>query len=277
MSWGGWVALPPAYLKEHDIDSLNATAGSSGVKAYLDAGMFVNFRVENSNTPEARAKFDPAAAAAIARAKLAPYAGLHSWNSTLVNSEVYDGSIYRIATNSPTWCAMAERELGFKPEFKMRNPPFELDYSALGVKQFAGVMPPCRTFDTAHWFIESGLPYYRVNAALREMVRELSPGNVVWTEPPFGGCGIFSFVDMGAAWIYDYPIGVCVANFRRLGADVRPFGKTALPTLGNGYWHRRTPYAFHPTAKEKNGASVKVRIGQSADELMEKSWMWQRC
>ena len=275
-SWGGWVSMPPEYLREHDIDSLNVSAGKTAAKSIdklVKAGMFVNFRIENSKTAAARADFDPAAAAEAARELVAPFAGLHAWNSTLVNSEVYDGSWYRTATNSPAWCAMAERELGFMPEFKMRNPPFVLDYAALGLKQFSGVMPPCRTFDSAHWFLESGLPVYRVNAALRDMVHELSPGNVVWTEPPFAGCGLFSFVDMGASWIYDYPTGVCVANFRRLGVDVRPFGKTAQPTLANGYWHRRRPSARHPTAREKNGDPIKVRIGLSADELMFKSWL----
>ena len=279
MSWGGWVSMPPSYLREHDIDGVNVSAPKKGkpkgpqVDTLADAGIFVNFRIENSKSPLAREAFNPAAAAAEARELMAPYAGLHTWLSTLVNSEVYDGSWYRTATNSPTWCAMARRELGFAPEFKMRNPPFQLDYAALGLKQFSGVMPPCRTFDSAHWFMESGLPVYRVNAALRDMVHELSPGNVVWTEPPFGGCGLFSFVDMGASWIYDYPTGVCVSNFRRLGANVRPFGKTALPTLANGYWHRRRPGSVHPTAKEKNGDPVKVRLGQSADELMWKSWL----
>ena len=279
MSWGGWVSMPPSYLREHDIDGVNVAAPKKGkprniqVDTLADAGLFVNFRIENSKSPQAREAFDPAAAAAEARELMAPYAGLHTWLSTLVNSEVYDGGWYCVATNAPSWCAMARRELGFAPEFKMRNPPFQLDYAALGLKPFSGVMPPCRTFDSAHWFMESGLPIYRVNAALRDMVHELSPGNVVWTEPPFGGCGIFSFVDMGAAWIYDYPTGVCVSNFRRLGANVRPFGKAALPTLANGYWHRRRPGAVHPTAKERNGDPVKVRIGQSADELMWKSWL----
>ena len=276
MSWGGWVSLPPAYLKEHDLDAFITGLGPktrAGIAKYIDAGLLVNFRIENSRTPEVREKFNPAAAAALARVNAAPFAGLHSWISTLVNSEVYDGSWYRAATNAPSWCEMARRELGFMPEFKMRNPPFELDYAALGLKPFVGVMPPCRTFDSARWFDESGLPVFRVNAALRDMVHELSPGNVVWTEPPYGGCGLFSFVDMGASWIYDYPIGVCVANFRRLGADVRPFGKTALPTLGNAYWHRRVPSARHPSAKEKNGSPIKVRIGQSADELMTKCWL----
>ena len=276
MSWGGWVSLPPEALKVHGLDGFISGAGpktKAAVEKYIEAGLIVNLRIENAKTPEAREGFDPAAAAAAARENVAPFAGLHSWITTLVNSEVYDGGWYRTATNSPAWCAMARRELGFMPEFKMRNPPFQLDYSALGLKPFSGVMPACRAFDSAHWFLESGLPVYRVNAALRDMVRELSPGNLVWTEPPFGGCGIFSFVDMGAAWIYDYPIGVCVANFRRLGADVRPFGKKALPTLGNAYWHRRRPSAVHPSAREKNGGPIKVRIGQSADELMSKSWL----
>ena len=279
ISWGGWAAMPPEYLKEHDIDGLIVAPTSDMAKKaaqidrFVNAGLLVNFRIENAKTPEAREKFDPAAAAAAAQVKVAPYMGLHSWVTTLVNSEVYGGSWYRTATNSPAWCEMARRELGFMPEFQMRDPPFELDYTALGLKPFSGVMPPCRTFDTAHWFVESGLPVYRVNAALRDMVHVLSPGNVVWTEPPYGGCGLFSFVDMGASWIYDYPTGVCVGNFRRLGADVRPFGKRALPTLANAYWHRRRPPASHPSAKDKNGDPLKVRIGQSADELMWKSWM----
>ncbi len=278
MSWGGWAAMPPEYLKEHDIDGLIVVPPANekkraGVDSYIDAGLLVNFRIENAKTPEAREKFDPASAAAAAHAKVAPYAGLHSWVTTLVNSEVYGGAWFRTATNSPAWCAMARRELGFMPEFQVRDPPFELDYAALGLKPFSGVMPPCCTFDSAYWFVESGMPVYRVNAALRDMVHELSPGNVVWTEPPYGGCGLFSFVDMGASWIYDYPTGVCVGNFRRLGANVRPFGKRALPTLANAYWHRRRPPASHPSAKEKNGAPLKVRVGQSADELMWKSWM----
>ena len=279
MSWGGWASMPPEYLKEHDIDGLIVAPPANekkkaGVDLYVNAGMLVNMRIENARTPEARNNFDPAAAAAAAREKVAPYAGLHSWVTTLVNSEVYDGGWYRTATNSPAWCEMARRELGFMPEFRMRNPPFELNYAELGLKPFSGVMPPCRTFDSAYWFIESGLPVYRVNAALRDMVHGLSPGNVVWTEPPFGACGIFSFVDMGASWIYDYPTGVCVGNFRRLGANVRPFGKRALPTLANAYWHRRRPGGRHPYAKEKKtGVPIKVRVGQSADELMWKSWL----
>lgn len=273
LSWGGWSSLPPEYLAEHGLDSVNLPPGAL-LKPYIDAGMFVNIRLENSKTPAVSENFDLRAAAADAYTKLSPYAGLHTWNTTLVNSEVYGGSLYQTATNMPAWCAMAEKELGFKPDFTMRTGPFELDYQALGIKPYLGVLPSDRTYESAAWFVDHGMPVIRVNAVLCRLIHRLSPGNIVWTEPPYAGCGHFAAVDMGASWIYDYPTATCLSNFRRLWANARSVGRRAMPTIANGYWHRRIPRAQHPSATDKRtGQPLRVRLGQSADELMAKSWM----
>lgn len=271
MSWGGWTNLPPDYLLRHGLNAVNLQVGHGSVAAYLEAGLFVNLRLENAKSPEATA-FDLVGVANAARERLSPYRGLHLWTTTLVNSEVYDGAWMTRMKACAAWTALAERELGFPPAFEVKNPPLELDYAAMGVAPFKGVIPNCRAFASAAWFRDCGQHLYRVNAACRDVVHEISPGNLVWSEPAYGG--LFSFMDMGATWIYDYPTDLCLGNLRALGGAVRACGRRALPTLADGYWHRQIPRGRHPTATDgKTGEPLKVRLGQTADELMVKSWL----
>ena len=244
--------------------------GDKDLTMWIHSGFFVNLRIENSRA--ARTSFDLAAIKAEAREKFRAYEGLHTWRTTLVNSEVYGGAWIASATNVPAWKDWAARELGGEQVFVVRNPPLVIDYKARGLPQPNGVLTDDPVFRAVSWFLKAGMPPYRVNAVTREAVRELSPDNIVWSEPPYGGA--FDNLDGGAAWIYDYPIPICISNFRRLFARVRPIGKLAYPTVSEGYWHNQRPPACHPTVKNaKTGKPLEVRIGQSEDELEIKSWL----
>ena len=272
MSWGGWTGMPPDYLKSLGINLVNLLVSRKSPREVIESGMFVNFRVENSKAARAASTYDLAAIKADARRLLEPYEGLHTWRTTLVNSEVYGGAWIGVATNLPSWRSWAQRDLGFEPVFPVRNPPLEIDYKARGLPQPKGVLGDDPALKSVVWFERRGMPPYLVNAATREVVRELSPGNIVWSEPPYGG--VFDNLDAGNSWIYDYPVSICISNFRRLFARVRPIGKLAYPTLAEGYWHNTRPPAHHPSAKDKKtGKPLAVRIGQSADELEIKSWL----
>ena len=262
-NWGGSRSASVGYLHEIGITKIQC-GSAAAARGAIRNGFLVNLRLDNDKSAAVKA-FDAAAIARETRARIRPLAGCHAWDSTLVNTEMYYGKRWLdVGTNSPAWMAFARRELGHEGSWKVTFTPDELDYSALGRKgkPYAGVVDD-PNFASMLWFTEKGNPLFMVGGIVRRVVHELDPLNTVWSEPIMGGGGFARCFDRLADWIYDYPTAMCLYNFRRNAAAVRPWSKRYTPTLGMGYWHYRIP----PVADKKRS------ICQSADELMVKSWM----
>ena len=263
LNWGGSKSASAGYLHEIGVTKMQC-GGVPAARGAIRNGFLVNLRLDNYKSAAVKA-FDASAIVREARARLRDLAGCHAWDSTLVNTEMYYGKHWLdVGTNSPVWSAFARRELGGDGSWRVTFTPDEIDYAALGRKgrPYTGVVDD-PNFKSLLWFTEKGNPLFMVGGMVRRVVHEFDPLNTVWSEPIMGGGGFARCFDRLADWIYDYPTAMCLYNFRRNAAAVRPWSKRYMPTLAMGYWHYRIP----PVSDKKR------QICQSADELMVKSWM----
>ena len=269
-SWGGSKAASPKYLHEIGINLVGVSDVASA-RAATRNGFMVNLRYDNYRT-RAAVEFDLPRVSLEAHGRMRPLAGLYSWVSTLVNTEMYGDGRLVAATNNPGFAAYSSKELR-NPVWAAKFPPLEIDWNALGRKG-----PPRGTVDepavdSLAWFLSSGMPLYRVGGAVTKAIHALRPDVVSWSEPFYGGGGFMVNFDMGADWIYDYPAGFCAYNARAQYGCMRPLGRPYMPTLGMGYWHFRIPPAYDYSKTGKDGKHPGVKISQTADELMVKSWI----
>ena len=267
-SWGGGVGESTAFRKTMGLNCINVNAGDvQSVRACVREGFLVNLRLENSHDWKTRTK---AEIRQRAERLLSPYRNLKHWRSTLVNSEVYGAYGVVAAMSNAAWRAFATHRLGHEPEACFGFAPPALDYGKLGVAPFSGVLPTdCRSLNTLQWFMEEGDPVFRVNRLDGDVVHALRPDVTVWSEPSPSAIGL----DMLADWIYDYGTDYCLYNFRWMDAHARAQGVRFMPTLSGSYHHSWEPSGKHPQAKDKKGAPLAVRLAQSCDETMIKTWM----
>ena len=264
MSWGGSTSFAPSNLYASGLNSANMTAGtvSRGAREYLRHDVFLNWRLENSKAWQTLG-FDEEAIAASARETLAVGEGLHLWQSTLVNSEVYNANVSAL-TNNALLYARAVKALGRVPDTNTRREPEELSYKAKSIPAYQGAMPADDpTLRTIEWYWFEGFPVYAVNRANARAIHALSPDNLVWSEPSTSPVGL----DMVSDWLYDYKTETTLQTMRRHYALARAKGVLNQPTLAMGYWHTFPPSGRHPATGEE------VRLAQSCDEVMIKSWM----
>ena len=266
MSWGGNERCHMEYYPLVGVNSVNCN-GESDMRAATAAGLFANLRYENSKR-FAETDYDEAAALREARRDLARYEGLHTWATTLVNSEIYGAEVMNQATNRATFLARAARELGFAPDWRWYGGWAPgLRWKEIGGEFPEGVLGKLPAFETLRWFMRKGMPWYRANAAVREAVRGYSPDNLVWTEP-IVDCGMADFVDMMADWIYEYDENVTLSQVRHMYSGVRAAGKPFLPTVAFNYWPEQK--GFNPKVP---GCKEQTDLAQGCDEVMIKSWM----
>ena len=265
MSWGGPGCAK--FLSETvGLNGVNIWVGKSmlqEVRAAAVHDMFVNFRYENSGAPETRAG-ELKTIAEKAERILAPYAGYPLWKSTLVNSEVWGFGQAKKVWKDPDWVARATKALGHAPSYAVSdNAPTEMDYKKAGVKPYVGVIPDDEpTLATLRWMDRGGTPLYDDHLTLGKVIHRLSPDNVVWSEPHTAG-GFMECVDMGSGWYYEYSTADLLARLLGGAAATRAHGKPFQPTLAMDYWPQ--------VAAKVNGQTVD--LGQTADELMVKSWI----
>ena len=109
----------------------------------------------------------------------------------------------------------AREAIGCEPEFTFADAPSEVDFRRLGIPPLSGVIDTTKeTLKTLSWYIDAGMPVYRVNAINRDVIRTLSPGNTVWTEPVYGPGGIAHAVDMMADWFYAHSVFSVLGGLR---------------------------------------------------------------
>ena len=264
MSWGGASKLSAENFRTFGLNSYNVAAGTADreVRDYLRHDIFINYRLENSTAWDAQ-DFDGAAIAAAARATLAAGEGLHLWQSTLVNSEVY-GEDVSVLTNDQRLYERAYAGLGHAPDTRTLHAPEVLDYAQKGIAPYRGVMPDDdTTLRTIRWYEHAGVPVYAVNEADERAIHALSPRNVVWSEPSPDPWGL----DMVSDWVYNYRAETCLGTLRRQCAFASSHRRLNQPTLAMGYWHTLIPRGVHPVSGEA------VTPAQSCDEVIVKSWM----
>lgn len=267
LSWGGSKPVHSAFMRQIGLNTYNLT-DIQAMREKASEGFYVNPRVEiprkwagsgldvcnYEGLREETASF------------LAPLAGSGCWRTTLVNSEVYPTSLKAVVSNA-TFRAYAKKELGIDPDDRINN----LGEIRSGVK-LRGVIPETDpTFRTIKWFDFGGMPAYRQNLAMGEAIHALQPDNIVWSEPIFFPGGLPASVDMAADWYYECFSTRTLVTMMRDYAKVRQFGKRFMPTLGMCYYPSQG--GVHPKLKGKDGKPRSVRVTQSADELMIKSWM----
>lgn len=268
MSWGGFA--PGDFSRTMGFDTfINWSTDRLGIRNVLNAGEFANVRYENSEEWKAF-DCDFAAIGRKAAAELARYRSVYGWWGTLVCSEVYGAWALDVAKNYPSYVKLAERDLGTKPVFAVAPSPARLDLKALGLKPFTGVIGPTnaalRTFE---WFLDGHHPVVLSNGAVRDAVHALSPGNVVWTEPTWGGN--MKTVDMFADWFYSHYADVTAMDVCQVAAAQRASGRPFQPTLTT--WYTEGFGGAHPYLKDKAGRPLRVGVTQTADELKVKSWI----
>ena len=273
LSWGGPTVPAVSNLVAAGLNAANnikAGERDQVVRDYLRNDIFVNYRLENSKDWE-KLELDPRRIAKSAAKWLEPGIGLHLWATTLVNSEVYLKSMQDL-TNG-LLAAQCKAALGHDPDISLTQATWEeFDYDLKGIKPYRGIMPDDdRTLRTRRWYRGDAFKACQMNRASAEAIRRLSPGNVVWSEPNPPPAGL----DMLAAWVYDYESERVMVKLRRQRAWTRAKGVRNMPTLGMCYFSPMPPHPVgaHPTQKGKDGNPLKVKIAQSCDELMIKSWM----
>jgi len=268
LSWGGVKPVSSAFMRAIGLNTYNVT-DLQLMRQKANEGFYVNPRVE---IPSKWAKSgldtcDYEGMREETSSFLAPLAGAGCWRTTLVNSEVYPTAMAS-ALKNPRWVKEATAALGHAPDGRVSN----LGELRNGWRA-AGVFPETNeTFRTQKWFDFDGMPAYRQNKAMAEAIHALAPGNLVWSEPIFFPGGLSASVDMCADWLYEYFTTRTLVDMRKMYGRTRQHDKAFMPTLGMCYYPSQG--GVHPTLLDKKtGKPRSVRVTQSADELMIKSWM----
>lgn len=264
-SWGGWKPIREEFLDLLGVNAVNCETRID-VRRHAMRGVFTNIRYENSRKQDVWG-YDWKAMAEKAGEDLSYAQGLHTWVSTLVNSEVYGAGKAAEPSRIGWYAEMARREIGCEPEWSFLDGTDEVHYGKLKEKPPRGIVDGRhRTLKTLYWFMDVGMPTYRLNAELTKVVHGLSPDNTVWTEPLSSVGGIGKHVDMMADWIYEYDANVTLSQLREQYGYQRALGKPYQPTVSTYYY---------PKLRGRNPVTGKggVELCQSADEVMVKSWM----
>ena len=272
VSWGGFD--PGAFASTMGFDThVLWSSNPLGIRKVVNSGNFVNIRYENAREWRGvDCDFD--AIERTSEAALSRWKGLYGWWGTLVCSEVYGIWNAISAREFPSYRRLAERQLGFKPKFSIGpSHPGNVDFAELGVKPpFKGVIGHDNAaLETFRWFCDHGDPVVFSNARVKDAVHRLSPGNVVWTEPCCGTGGMFRELDGFADWYYSYSTRDVLGGLVATASPARRFNIRHQPTLTT--WYGDNYGGPHPHRLGKDGKPELVRVSQTADELIVKSWM----
>ena len=269
-SWG--PDAPIDYDIEMGFNQLMVYVGDFvGTRKLIDAGLFVNYRMENSGEWR-KYNSDWETIREIVRKRFAYAEGLHPWRSTLVNSEVYGQGTLASLTNHAPFLAACEKAIGQKPVIAITpRPPQQLDRKSQGKPPLRGVFDPKDEPDyaTFKWFAYHGHPTVLLNGVNREAIHAVDPGNVVWSEPSFGGIG--ATIDTFADWNYRWSVTETLWEYRCQYASARPYGAGYQPTLSSGYYHGSPGKGFYPGRTDAKGQPIPCGVTQSADECAVKA------
>ena len=272
LSWGGMNATSAEYCKAAGINSVNVNWDNpQQIESLTRAGLFVNIRVENSRIFSANG-YDLAEVERQTRTRLAPYRNYYNWKATLVNSEVYGSGILKDLERNAKWTAWAQqalnesigKQLGRSVELKFdqTHAPAEIPYYRDHPVPSEGIIDESDTLLTLDWFMNSGMPPYQCNQLTRDLVRELQPDNIVWSEPCMS-VGMFEHLDMAADWMYAYDLADFFRELKRSWATVQTENKKFMPTATMGYWPVLTGKI--PVAEAASLESAKTDAANSAE------------
>jgi len=262
MSWGGMGYVPPDYMNKLGINTVLVDwKNMREIKKISSAGLFLNLRVENSGSFYS-SKFDLDIIRKEAREKMLPYKGFYNWVMTLTNSEVYGAGILKGLKENQKWIDWATKQLGEAPAFNIAEAPAAVIYPKDRKAPEDGIIDPDISLKTLDWFMNTGMPPYIVNGVNAELAHELSPGNIVWSEPAMSS-GMFNNLDMGADWGYEYNPYSVLEYFKHSYARTRTAGKLYMPTVGMAYW---------PELKAKK-KDKSLNVGLTVDDLTIKCWI----
>ena len=273
MSWGGSDYTPPEYMKLAGMNTANVNSDNMREVIKISGlGLFLNLRVENQGSFYTT-MFDIPAMRKQAREMILPYKGFHNWTMTLSNSEVYSGGRLKEMRDKLTatpdegrretarkWLAWATKQLGEAPDSNIND-----EGSGIINQQSAppdGVIETNASIRTLDWFMNAGMQQYIPNGVNAELVHELSPGNIVWSEPAMSS-GMFKNLDMAADWGYEFSPYSVLEYFKSSCAMARGAGKLFMPTLSMAYW---------PGVNVKRDGK-NVTVAMTADDLTIKSWI----
>ena len=268
-SWGGSKTIHQQFMREMGVNSYNVS-GEAAVRSANDGGFFPNIRYENAGKIKSY-DFDYAALASEATNDLAYAEGLHTWVSTLVNSEVYGCSSVWNFTNCATFVDCARREIGCEPEWSYGdgvNAASIANFSKTGQTRPTGVWDgDNRTYKTLYWVLDTGMPAYRQAWANAAAIHTIAPDNCVWTEPILDPDGMGLGMDMMADWSYANNERTVLGKWRSSGGMQRAIGKPFMPTLGPGYGSGK---GRNPDAPEGSAA---ISLMQTCDNFKIESWI----
>ena len=270
MNWGGWRELPHDFLHMVGINSRNVNVGdTAGMRRFAGDGAFFPNAMYGNSWLWSRQDIDAQAIQERTKRDFAYLEGLHPWTTTLVNTEVYGTRHPQTATNHPNFHAWAEKELGFKPDYRYGTAP-----NAVFAKSCEGGLLPtgivqrgeCKSLDTLVWICEKGMFPYLIDTETRTAIREIDPRNVVWSEP--AAEGVAERLDMSANWHYQYRTSSTLRELYHYSSCARSYGKPYMPTLSGEYCHGYCIPRWRDAKDKRSRPGV-----QSDDEVAIKAWL----
>ena len=281
-SWGGSKGISTNFLDRIGVDTVNYMLPITGritekneaaIASITGGGRNICIRYENLRrwTREKRGPVDWERVRRETAEDLGRFAANPRWTMTLANSEVYPSNPLDAPSFDNGIVARARAAIGMEPDFgaKLHDGLFEPTNRAA----FAGLRGVIghgnALLETLRWFRAEGMPSLEFLRIVRDEVHRMKPGNIVWTEPLLGG--IAGSCDMTADWLYEYSEFLTLGSLRSMAVGPRVAEKPFMPTLTAYYYPAQ--FGEHPTAKDKDGNPLKVRMSQSHDELEIKSYL----
>lgn len=230
-------------------------------------GFSLRLRVENAVAWRTQG-FDFARIGEDVERLLSPYRGDALWRSTLVNSEVYGPQTAAEAIKLPEWCALARKALGFEPVVGFSASPCGIRWKDFGCGFPRGVQTNSAVYSTLEWYMRRGMPQLMMTKVDADVIRKVSPGNVVCSEPSPSP----ESLDQSQDWVYTYSTDLNLFYLKRSEEVPRGVGKSYLPTLSMVHYpevRADCPNQVDPKTKKP----VKAVMATTCDELKVKSWM----
>ena len=281
-SWGGSKGISTNFLDRIGVDTVNCMLPITGpitpkaearIAAITDGGRNICIRYENLRrwTREKRGPVDWDRVRRETAEDLGRFAANPRWTMTLANSEVYPSNPLDAPSFDNGIVARARAAIGMEPDFgaKLHDGLFEPTNRAAFAGMRGVIGHGNALLETLRWFREEGMPSLEFLRIVRDEVHRMKPGNIVWTEPLLGG--IAGSCDMTADWLYEYSEFLTLGSLRSMAVGPRVAEKPFMPTLTAYYYPAQ--FGEHPTAKDKDGNPLKVRMSQSPDELEIKSYL----
>jgi len=264
LAWGGFGEEPLEYLAQLGINAVNVTA-IRNLDEISDNGFLINYYLRNTKDLEAN-NFNVKMTAALKLPDLHILKNYFNWYGTLLNSEMFDNWEPKDWDKYPWLLQQATKALGFVPPYEKVStvPPCQIIPDDVTFDQYGIYNAPGKSYETFWWFVNKGQMTIQLNTENAKLIKSIAPENITWTEPP-ASSGMFSNVDMAAAWGYTLGESEILAQFRKDFAYARNAKKLFQPTVGASYYVNRELKA------NVNGKQISLAL--TVDELTANTWL----